>query len=115
MGQSESGISGESRGQVGSRARAGFASLPAEHHLAIEDLLLWLGVADQPRPEDVIPRVSGYAAKPVNGAGFKVVENVVRWLGQRWLISTTGRKRGTPISVDGVASAARQRCLVETD
>ncbi|MDP9437785.1 MAG: hypothetical protein M3P49_03425, partial [Actinomycetota bacterium] len=59
------------------------AKLPAGHERAVEELLAWLGVAREPRSEDVVHRVRELSRQEVRVARGGV-ERVVNWVGGRW-------------------------------
>jgi hypothetical protein len=65
-----------------------FVALPAEHRTAVEELLVWLGAASSPRPEDVVARAERISEQTVTGPHHQIVERIVLWLGTRW--STLG-------------------------
>jgi hypothetical protein len=60
------------------------AVLPTHHALAVEELLAWLGVSDEPRAADVISRVGEITDGEVDASNRKDIERIVAWLGQRW-------------------------------
>lgn len=69
-----------------------FASLPAEHRVAVEELLLWLGVADLPRPAHVVARAQHISGQAVTDPHRQIVERIVLWLGRRWPFLEPGQK-----------------------
>lgn len=64
------------------------AVIPTEHTDAIREFLTWLGVSDQPRPDDVLAAVTAVCAQPVTSARRTAVNRIVDWLGRRWVFAT---------------------------
>lgn len=62
------------------------ARIPTDHALATQELLAWLGVAEDPRPADVIARAEEIARQPVTGPHRQIVARMVDWLGRRWVL-----------------------------
>jgi len=68
------------------------AVVPAEHHLAVEELLVWLGAAREPRAADVVERVRQLSQQGVTDPHKKIVERILTWLGPRWLTLSEGER-----------------------
>ena len=62
------------------------------HTLAVEELLAWLGVADEPRASDVVERIEEISRQAVNEPRREAVEHVVSWLGRRWETLEAGKR-----------------------
>jgi hypothetical protein len=61
-----------------------YAVVPSEHSAAVEELLRWLGVADQPRPEDVVDRIRAVTSVPLTPQSVGFVSEAVVYLTQLW-------------------------------
>lgn len=60
-----------------------FAALPKEHEAAVRDLYGWLGVADEPRIEDLVKRVRELAAQPYSSPAALQIQKTLAHLGKR--------------------------------
>lgn len=57
---------------------------PEDNTSAIEQLYEWLGVARQPRDEDILSRIQSLVAQAPNPSSIKAVETLFTYLGQSW-------------------------------
>lgn len=62
---------------------AHLAVLPKGHEVAVRDLYEWLGVAAQPRFEDIVARVQDLSSNPYSPAITQQIQKVVTHLGKR--------------------------------
>jgi len=69
-----------------------FASLPAEHRVAVEELFRWLDVADLPRPAHVVARAQHISGQAVTDPHRQIVERIVEWLGKSWPFLEPGQR-----------------------
>ena len=60
------------------------AVLPREHLEPVTHVLKWLGVAEGPRPKDILKRIRELAQLPPDGASRHEVQNVFAYVGRLW-------------------------------
>src|SRR5262249_27646538 len=58
-------------------------SLPKGHEAAVRDLYAWLGVADEPRLEDIASTVSKLSDQPYSGPVALQIQKIITHLGER--------------------------------
>ena len=63
------------------------AVLPEDHSVAVRAFYEWVGVAQEPRPRDLMRRVSDLVAGPVTVEASAAVSRIVDYLGTRWKVA----------------------------
>lgn len=62
------------------------AVLPAGHEVAVRAFYEWVGVARDPKPQDIMRRVANLASGPLTDEARGAVARIVEYLGARWKI-----------------------------